>query len=280
MLFDYLRLLKFKTPTLTDLSYDNQDEDILPIIDLASATDYILIGMQYPFNNFFIDMDTPNEAVSDMSLEYWNGSAWVAAVDVLDGTALAGATFGKSGHVLFSLDRQESGWSKVNNTRVQGPAELSTKDIYDLYWLKMKVSVDLDTSTAIRELGFAWTSGAKMKGLKSEIDRYLPAYATGKTTWNKEIMMACKLMSTDLKKANLIYGPQQVVRIDDFWIPATYKALWLIYSSLGPAYLETANAMAHQFYKNLNVNNTTVDVNLNGQPDGWERDSRVMTGVR
>lgn len=281
MLFDYLRILKSVSSVITDISYDNQDETILPNIGIDS-TDHILIGMQYPFNNFFIDKTgaVANAASSVMSLQYWNGSSWVDVVDLLDGTSIGGKTMAKSGHVLFSLDRQKSGWARTNNTKAQGPTELSTKDIYDLYWLKVKFSVNLDSLTTIKELGFSWTTGAKLKSIKSEVDRYLPSFATGKTNWNSEIMTACKMMTTDLKKAGLVFGPQQVIRMDDFWLPATYKTLWLIYSSLGPAYLETANSMAHEFYKTMNVNNITVDENKDGRVNEWERDSRVMTGVR
>ena len=279
MLFDYVRILKNIDATLTDLSFENQDDSSLPLIEL-DTTDFLLIGMQYPFNNFFVDISTPNNNASALTLEYWNGSQWTAAVDVLDGTSLAGATMGRSGTVLFSLDRRYAGWSKVNNTKTDSLTELVTKDIYDLYWLKVSVSADLDVTTAIRELGFAWTSGSKMKQVKPEIDRYMPSFESGKQSWNKEIMMASKMMITELKKADLAYGPQQVIRMDDFWLPATYKTLWLIYSSLGPAYLETANAMAHQFNKLINVNNITVDQNNDGRVSDWEKDSRVKVGVR
>lgn len=286
MLFDYMRILKSVSGVITDLSYDNQDDTMLPAVGI-DTTDHLLIGMQYPFNNFFINMTgaEPNSVAATLDLEYWNGSRWVDVVDILDGTATGGKTLAKSGHVLFSLNKQESGWHKVNNPTVQGPTELSTKHIYDLYWLKVKVSAELEAAdpldaVTIKELGFAWTTGAKLKGIKSEVDRYLPSFGTSKANWIPEIMNACKLMITDFKKANIVYGPQQVVRMDDFWIPATYKSLWLIYSSLGPAYLEQANAMAHQYYKTMNVNNITVDENLNGRPDDWEKNARVMTGVR
>ena len=108
----------------------------------------------------------------------------------------------------------------------------------------------------------------------------MPAFKTGKTNWIPEILTASKMLVTEFKKAGVVLGPQQVVRLDDFWLPATYKTLWLIYSSLGPAYVETATALAHQFHKTMNVDHITVDSNKNGQPDAGERDSRVKVGVR
>lgn len=288
MLFDYIRILKNVGATLTDLSYENQDETVKPAITLPDpATDYLLIGMQYPFNNFFLNLTgcDVNDNASTLSLEYWDGSKWVAAVDVLDGTSLGGKTLARSGAILFSQDRQKTGWGRVNNTRLQGPPELNTKDIYDLYWLKLKVSAAIApvapaVDVTFQELGFAWTSGAKMKGIKSEVDRYLPSFATGKTNWIPEIMTACKMLITEMKKQGLVVGPQQMVRTDDFWLPATYKALWLVYSSLGPSYAEQATALHHQFYKTLNVNNVSIDEDGNGKLDATEVNSRVRTAVR
>ncbi len=286
MLFDYIRILKKVGATRTDISYENQDDSAKSEIPLES-TDHVLIGMQYPFNNFFVNLTAsePNDAVSALSLEYWNGNAWKSVVDLIDGTSVGGKTFAKSGHVLFALDKHEAGWLKVNDPETDGPDELDGTNIYDLYWLRLKVSAELVAAdpadnVSFEEIGFAWTTGQKMKAIKSEIDRYLPSFATGKTNWIPEIMLACKMMTTDLKKAGLVLGPQQVLRVDDFWLPATYKTLWLIYSNLGPAYLESANAMAHQFYKTMNVDNISVDQDLNGRQSDWEKDSRVRTGVR
>lgn len=288
MLFDYIRILKNVGATLTDLSYDNQDESVKPDITLTTpATDYLLVGMQYPFNNFFIDLTggDVNDNVSTLSVQYWDGSKWVDAVDVLDGTSVSGKTLAKPGSIMFSQDRQKTGWGKVNNPRVQGPAELSTKDIYDLYWLKIKVSAAIApaapaAAVTMRELGFAWTTGAKMKGIKSEVDRYLDSFATGKTNWIPEIMAACKMLITEMKKQGLVVGPQQLVRADDFWLPATYKALWLVYSSLGPSYKDQADALHHQYYKTLNVNNVSIDQDGNGRLDQSELNSRVREAVR
>jgi hypothetical protein len=274
MLFDYMRILKSIAGTLSDLSYDNQDDTALPVLNLAS-TDYVLLGMQYPFNNFFINQTggVVNDQASVLGLQYWDGSKWVDVVDLMDGTALAGCTLAKSGHILFSPNKQKTGWGKVNNPRVQGPPELATKDIYDLYWLKVKVSADLKATTSFQELGFAWTTGQKLKGVKSEVDRYLPSFATGKTNWIPEIMLACKMMATDLKKMGVALGPQQVLRVDDFWLPATYKTLSLIYGNLGPAYADTAKEMRESFYKTMNVPNLTTDQDHDGDVSGGEINS-------
>lgn len=281
MLFDYIRVLRKAGVTISDLSYDNQDEASKPTLDLLTATDCLLVGMQYPFNNFFLNIDTPNTLASILTLEYWDGSNWVPAVDVLDGTSSAGVSLAKSGHILFSLDRTKTGWQKVTDpTQGSHPSELDNLKIYDLYWLRVSFNADLDVLTKLQELGFAFTTGDKLKSIKAEVDKFLPAFKTGKTNWIPEIMTASKMMVTEFKKAGLVLGAQQVVRLDDFWLPATYKALWLIYNSLGPAYAETATQLASQFHSSMNVNNITVDENQNGQPDPSEIGSRVKVGVR
>ena len=282
MLFDYIRILrKDGVATIEDYSYANQDEASKSDLNLIAATDCLLVGMQYPFNNFFLHLDTPNTLASVMKLEYWDGKAWTEAVDIMDGSSAGGISLAKSGHVLFALDKQKTGWQKlVDPTQESHPAELDNLKIYDLYWLRISFSADLDPLTKLNELGFAFTTGEKLRSIKAEVDKFMGAFKTGKTNWIPEILTASKMLVTEFKKAGLVLGPQQVVRMDDFWLPATYKTLWLIYNSLGPAYLETANQMAHQFYKTMNVDNITVDVNRNGQPDESEKDSRVKVGVR
>jgi hypothetical protein len=93
-------------------------------------------------------------------------------------------------------------------------------------------------------------------------------------------MAACKMMMTDLKQADIAMGPGQVIRIDDFWLPATYKTLWLIYNNLGPSYLETANGFAHQYHKTFAPNNLVIDQDANGTIDSTEINGRIQVGVR
>lgn len=286
MLFENLRILRRITNVNTDISYDNQDEQTKPTLNLKS-TDCLLIGTQYPFNNFFVDITggNKNDAASVLSLEYWNGSRWAAVVDILDGTSVGGKTFAKPGMVLFTPNSQESGWLKVTNPTISGPPELSGNHIYNLYWLRVKVSQDLApiapaTDVSFREIGFAWTSGDKMKSIKPEVDRYFNSVSQGKTNWIPEIMTAAKMMVSDMKKADLVYAPQQIVRLDDFWLPCTYKTLWLIYSALGPSYKDTADGFAHQYHKTMNLKGATIDANMDGRVSDYEVNSQVYQGVR
>lgn len=280
MLFDYIRLLRANVGEVIDHSYDNQDE--ATAIPLTLTTDQsILLGMQYPFNNFFLFLKTPNELPAQMKLEYWDGSRWTEAVDVMDGTSQGGISLSKSGHILFALDKKKTGWGKLSDpTQETHPQELEGLRIYDLYWLRISFTSDLSEETELQELGFAFTTGDKLRSIKSDIDKYMPAFKTGKTNWIPEIMTASKLLVTEMKRAGLVVGPQQVIRLDDFWLPATYKALWLIYNSLGPAHVESATAQDAKFHRTFNVNNVTVDENLNGKVDEAERDNRVYVGVR
>lgn len=385
MLFDYLRIIRKLGSDVEDISLENQEETASSGISLAAGTDHILIGMPYPFNNFFMHMDEVNGArdvgfsiaidtpynpvgpvaeiqeilpdniptqgtfklslgsdetddlgygstaaeiqaairlwsgfnsvtvsgdwedgflitftgvaapalievtdstlariePSELELEYWDGSKWVAAVDILDGTSVSGATLSRSGHVLFNLDFEKTGWGKVMNpTQLAALTELSGRKIFNQYWLKLKVTGAIPADVTFKELGFCWTSSDKMKIFRPEIDRYMPSIKAGKTNWIPEMMMAAKLMTAEYKKANLVYGPQQVIRLDDVWVAATYKALWIIFSALGPAYLEQAKEIHHQFYKNMNVDNVTLDQDKNGRVSEWEKDSKVKTGVR
>lgn len=265
---DELRLI----PSLEDVSVSGNYEGglLISFINVVDPQDIEVLG------------NTLKASVkSKIRLQYWSGREWTDVVDIMDGSSKQGVTLSRSGNVLFSCDNDKNGWSKVSDTsKDTAPAELRNVKIYGLYWLRITVDDDVHPDTTLNELSFCFTGGDKLRGVKAEVDKFFDAFKKGKTDWIPETIMASKMVVTELKKAGLVLGPQQVVRLDDFWLPTTYKALWLIYSSLGPAYLETANQMAHEFYKNFNVNNITVDENRDGKVNEVEINSRVKVGVR
>jgi hypothetical protein len=278
MLFDYIRIFK-EASGLIDMSLDNQDESAT--IDAAITTSqYIYVAQKLPFTNMFMWIDTANTTTATMSIEYWNGTEWKDAVDVLDGTLSGGKTLARSGNVQFSLAK-DHGWQMVPYTSdTNAPTELQTLNVNGCYWLRISVSANMSAGTDLKELGYAFTSTQQLNDFDVEISGFYDSFATGKTDWIPEILSASKLLVIELKRQGLIMGPGQIIDLDDLYIPCTYKALEVIYFNLGPSYAEKRKVVAEEFKKSLNVQRPTLDTNANGRLDEVESKGTPRMMVR
>ena len=103
------------------------------------TTDYVYIGAGQHFDDITVTLTAAvNGTASVMTLTYWNGTAWTAVAGFTDGTALAGATFGQTGTVLFTAPG--SAWKKRGINGIEA------------YWVRIAVSVALDSSVAVDTL--------------------------------------------------------------------------------------------------------------------------------
>lgn len=263
MLLNYIRVLT-KIASLVDKSLVNQDDSSTFATNLGTS-DYIYVAQRYPFTNLFVHMDTVNTNSSVLSVDYWDGVAWRAAVDVMDGTSLAGATLGKSGSVQWSTDHDYT-WNQVYDTSdTVSPAELQTLRIYNSYWMRFKVSASLSASCDVKELCYSFTTSQRLKDFDVELDGYLASFATGKTDWIDEIKTGSKLVVQDLKRLGLIMGPGQVIELDDVYVPTSLRTVALIYSNLGPSYKDKIEALMKQYSEALNIRRFTFDTNADGK---------------
>lgn len=269
MLLNYIRLLTNISASLVDKSLTNQD-DTQTVGLVLGTSDYIYVAQRYPFTNLFIHMDTVNTNSSVLTAQYWDGVQWRNAVDMMDGTSLAGATFGKSGGIQFSLDDEYS-WNKIFDTSDSvSPTELSTLKIYNSYWLRLKVSAALLVGTDSKEIGYSFTTSQRLKDFDVEIDGYLASFASGKTDWIDEIKTGSKLVVQDLKRLGLIMGPGQIIELDDVYVPTSLRTLALIYSNLGPSYKDKLEAVMKEYDKALNIRRFTFDDNADGKLEARE----------
>lgn len=272
MLLDYIRVFT-KLAALSDKSLDNQDDSLTFAVNL-NTSEYIYVAQRLPFCSLFAYLSVANANASVLSIDYWNGTEWKAAVDLMDGTSVGGKTLAKSGMIQWSSDRNYS-WSRVSDTSYTGgPTELSTLKVYDSYWARLKVSSALSASSALKELTYTFTSSQELKKIDVEVDSYFGSFASGKTDWVDEIITVSKLVVTDLKSRGLIVAPGQVIELTDIYLPATFKTLELIYSNLGPSYEDKVKSMMHKYAEAMQVKRLTFDADANGQLD-----TREISGV-
>ena len=279
MLHEYLRVLKYDGTTFSDLSLDNQNESTN--LDLAlTTTDYIYLGQYFAFNNFFINLDTANASTSILSLEYWNGSEWKSALDLLDGTSLSGVTLSQSGVVQFSPDRLY-GWNRVSDTsEASAPTEMQSLTIYNMMWLRFKPTINIDALTDAFSISYAFTSSQQLNNHDIEINNYYDRFAVGKTDWNNEIVTASRYLVADLKRKNIVQDHAQILRFDDVSLACEWKTLEHIYNNMGKAYVEKRDDARTQYDKYISIRERSLDKNNDASLSMDELKGSIRNGIR
>lgn len=274
MLHNYVRVFLNDNGSFTDYSLLNSDESSTLAIPLVATEDYIYIGKYYPFNNFFLDVDTVNDQAATLTVDVWDGTQWRSSVDVLDGTSSGGVSLAKSGVVEFSIDKDYS-WNRVfDSSDTNAPDEMQGEfTIYNLYWIRLKWSADLAATTELNTIAYAFTSSQQLDNIYNQINQYLTSFGSGKTDWNDEIVTASLHVVKTLKKNRLIVNEGQIIKLDDVSLATDYKTLELIFNSLGPSYAEERDRVSHTFSELISMPGFTFDRNNDAAVDTFELNS-------
>lgn len=112
----------------------------LSALDTVANGDWLVIGGPAPFVGAAIDM-TANVNVNNsvLTVEYWNGAAWVAVTNLVDGTIIAaGKTHSGDGMVTWTPP-------------VAGLWVASTINAISAYWTRWSVSAVLSAAVEVTE---------------------------------------------------------------------------------------------------------------------------------
>lgn len=258
--------------TLKDLSKVinryNSETAALPIV---AADDYLYIGSDLPFNSRYFEMGTANTAAATISqVDIWDGTAWNAAVDVLDYTETGGATVGRSGYVRWTLDRNES-WACESTT--EDITELSSLKIYDFYWARVKFSADLDAGTTLKYVGQKFSTDDDFQGRYQDLTRssIKTAYQSGKTDWNEQHIAASEDLFMELRRKKHLWHPNQALDHEAFATACTHKAAAIIFNAFGDDYENERKRAEGDFQKALAMSFSPIDRNEDGAIDDEER---------
>ena len=280
MLYEYIRVFNSDNGTLTDESLINQEDGSVLSFAFTAAEDYKYIAKFSPFNNFFIQIDTANTDASVMSIDYYDGSNWRAAVDVLDGTSTSGVTLAKSGVVQFSPNISY-GWQRVNDTSDNNsPTELQTLNVYDAYWLRIKFSANPSAGTDVKKIAYAFTTTQQLNDLDIKIDKFFNTFATGKTDWQNEIMTASIHVVKDMMSRGLIREEGQLLRLSDVSLATDYKTLELICAALGPNQEKKREYWRSKYNEVLSQRVFSIDKDGDGRLDRQEISGTTGSLVR
>lgn len=107
-------------------------------LDTVANGDWIVLGGPTPFMGVALDYTNLNSNDATLSVEYWNGSAWVAVSNLLDGTiASSTKTAGADGQVTWSMPTD---WAA------------STINGIAAYYVRLGVSAAIDSSVTLTEV--------------------------------------------------------------------------------------------------------------------------------
>lgn len=111
-------------------------------LDTAGNGDWIVIGGPAPFCGLALDVTNTNSNNVALTVEYWNGSAWVAVSNLTDGTNSSG-TLAADGQVTWD-----------GGSGVSVPADWAQSTINDItaYWVRLSVAGALDSSVTLTEV--------------------------------------------------------------------------------------------------------------------------------
>lgn len=279
MLYQWLRVLKHNGTTLTDYSIEAQN-DTVPAAFVA-ATDYLYVGQYYPFNNVYFELSVANTNAASLSIEYWDSRQWRSAVDILDATKSAGVTLARNGVIQFSPDI-DFNWTQVRDTTKQDtPPHLQGREMYDLYWIRIKASADLSAGTVLKRVGYSFTTNAMLSGIDPEINQYLtPWGGASKLNWDEQIQLASLHLVADLRGRGIVVHAGNILRFDDVALAAAYRTLALIYGPLGQAFDSRRKMALEEYERLLNVKRFTIDTDNNGRVDRNEISNTVGVLVR
>lgn len=260
MLYQWIRLLRMTNGTLTDLSLSNQNTSETDTHNITAATDWLYLGQHYPFNNFYYQYSVANALASSMTIEYWDGSSWVFAVDLLDGTKSGTATLARSGTVQFSPNIRNR-WQIVYDTSETGvaPSDLNTVTIYNMYWIRIKFTGNLTPTTASKKLCYCFSSHQQISNRDSTLSSYLTAF--GVSTWEDHIISASTDVVRDLKRMNLIIDRGQILNIEDVSSATDWKTIMSIYFELGGDYQDKYKNAEKLYALALDIRGYSFDTN-------------------
>ena len=276
------RIIFSNNATLSDMStsianYYGDTETF----DYVAAEDYIFIGSDFAFNSFFLKVGVVNSITSAMTLEYWDGSGWSAAVETIDETSTSGAALANDGHVSFVPDKH-TGWVKEDTTSSTGSERitgLGNITIYDKYWVRISYSANLSATTTLSYIGYLFSNDNDLKTEYPDLNNSTlkTAVEAGKTTWEEQAVRAGELLIEDLSSKGLLDSGDQLLDRRKLIRPCVSKTAEIIYNMRGDDFEVEREKAFKEYQKRITRRIFTIDQDSDGLVD--DREKKATSGV-
>lgn len=228
-----------------------------------NATDAIYIASDFPLNHFFVKMGAVlNESASEMIIDYWSNQGWLPVVNKNDYTE----AFSQSGYVEFTPDRDHQWLRENTNSSGQSVEGLESVVVYDKYWTRIKFTNNLDAGVDLEWIGSKFSDD---DDLFSEYpifndSTFLTSFEANKIDWEEQHVKAANLIIQDLKKKNVIIGPEQVLDRSIMLPASVCKTAEMIFNAFGKDYNEQRLAAKNEYDRRIDLSAYAVDENNNG----------------
>jgi hypothetical protein len=263
------RIIHSDNGSLIDLSLPLNDivsgTSSLPIV---AAQDALYIGSIYPFSSRYFSIGTVNALASTVSVYLWDSSTWTAAVDVIDGTKLTGATFGQNGTITWRKNKNAI-WVNQDTSEITG---LTSLNIYGLYWAKLVFSADFTPGCVLKYVGHRFANEGELGSFYPELilASTKTDFETGKTSWDDQLTWATEITVRDLKLDQKIVTPDLLLDGAVFVEAVVHKTAEIIYTAFGKDWVEQKTEAGKAYKAALNVGVGYIDRNQNTLLDSFE----------
>lgn len=229
------------------------------------AGDFIYIASDFPFNHLYFNLGASSNIIdAQMKIEYW-GLAWNQTVELRDDTD----GFNHSGFVEFTPNRQST-WTRENDsTNTIGTG----KTVYYKYWTRLSFDVSLTAGLELQFIGNKFSDDYDLYSEYPIFDdtNFLNAFKVGKTSWEEQHLKAAELIIQDLQKKNILLDAGQILDRTRFNGASICKVAEILFTSFGTDYAEQKKAANIEYLRRLDLNQYTVDKNLNAIEEPTEK---------
>ena len=245
------------------------------LFDYVAGEDYLYVGAVLPFNHLYFDLSVVNAVSTAVTVEFWDGMAWVEMVDVMDETV----ALSKSGKISWTVPRDRSWIYELDSYDVTG---LETTVIYQMYWARISFGANLTGTTAISMIGQKYCDEDYLFALYPDLNQtqLFEQYEVGKTTWDDQIVIASDMIRSYLRNKGIIKSGDQILKPDLLQDACAHKTAELIMAAFGTAYNDNKAAAKKEFEGSINMRFFAVDLNRDTILSTAERNASSGTLTR
>lgn len=258
--------------TFTDLSVNlSNPVSGIETVQITAATDALYLGSDLPFNHRFIDINHSNTSDSSVSVSIWDGSQWIACVDVIDETKEGLHTFHNAGILSWVPNRYSGSWNRTDNT--ENMSDLADFSIYDMYWVKLTFSGNFSANSSIKYIGHKFSTDSDLFVQYPDLSstELMEAFATGKADWHDQAYIAAEYIIQDLRERKIIFSKNQILDWAIFKNASVHKTAQLILNAFGKDYADQTIKAAQDYQAAMKLGVFNIDKNSDAILDQSEK---------
>ena len=232
-----------------------------------TTADYFYMGFKQPFITRYFLMKTAAVTAGSVVVEYWNGSEWKRAEDVVDETAC----FTQSGFLSWQV--VDGAWQKSMLAPLENVnSENENRPELEYFWARVSVSVDRDAGTELEAVVNLFCTNTLFCTYYPDLlydTRYLPS---GKTNFLEQYLAAKDHVVRRMRQMGKITDEGDILDINDVAVAAVHATAYIILNPLKDDESRAAAKVAYAACEaELSRGTQAVDQNKDGRLSSDEK---------